>query len=177
MPRRNSALFIAVLLLGGAIAASGAQAPPPAPAPKPAPAPAAKPAKPASVETSTPAVFMAPMTIQEVYNGTGLRDPLVPLLGKGGGGAMEADTGAPPSIHNLLLHGVIMGSKERLAIVEDSSTGARYVLKDDGKLYNTKGKPVPGIVGSIKTSKTVLMTTSADNDVQWLRMGGEQSAK
>lgn len=128
---------------------------------------------PAKAATDAFELPQSPTTIEQVYNGTGLRDPFIPLVGSGGGGgggSGETSSLPPPSIHNMVLKGILSGKLESLAMIEDSSTGARYILKGSGKLFDVTGKPVPGITGSIKTAKSVLVTTTADNDVQWLQM-------
>lgn len=188
--KRNSVLRAAAPALASlafAFWAPGAQAgppmppvpPPTVPSPRP-PAPSKAPAAggaPAAVAKSSSsavdaeasALFATPLSINEVYNGSGLRDPFVSLLGSSQ--EEPADTSLPPSIHNLSLRGVITGNRERLALLEDTTTGLRYVLRSNGRLYNSKDKPVPGIEGSIKSTSNVLVTTPADKDVQWLRLG------
>jgi len=161
------------LLLLGAGRSFAAEAP--APAAKPG-APAAAKAAPAKVEkSSAPAAALEPQTIAEVYNGLSVRDPFISVLG-GGAAAPATDSGEPvkPNIHNMQLRGILSGAKTKFAMLEDASAGTRFVLKEDGKLYDARGKAVDGITGSIKSSSMTVLTTSADGDVQTLKLGEQK---
>lgn len=164
-PRRNSALWAAAALALAAGPACAQQA-----------MPAVAPAKVAAstAAAAVPTGPSEPKTISEVYNAVGVRDAFISLMSAGGAVAAVSDTEevVKPNIHNLLLRGVL----GRLAMIEDGSTGARFLVKADGKLYDSKGKAVPGVSGSIKSATSVLLTTAADGDVQWLKLG-EQTSK
>lgn len=132
---------------------------------------AAAPAAPAKVEASTAPASSEPKTIAEVYNGVGVRDPFVSILGSGGAAVSSGSAETPkPNIHTLALRGVLSGARSRFALIEDASSGARFILKDDGKLYDVNGKTVAGVGGSIKSGTAVVVTTPADGDVQMLKM-------
>lgn len=163
MPR-NSALSLAVsvLLLAGAGSAYAGEAP------------AAKVEK-SSAAAATSAALLEPRTIAEVYNAVGVRDPFISVLGSGGAApASDAGETAKPNIRNLQLRGILAGAKTKFALIEDASAGTRFMLKEDGKLYDGRGKAVAGITGSIKSSTMAVLTNSSDGDVQTLKLGEQK---
>ncbi|MCX5788969.1 MAG: hypothetical protein NTX64_10760 [Elusimicrobia bacterium] len=138
---------------------------------------AAPPAAPA-VSTQTAS------TVDGLYPIAGLRDPFVPVPGGSGrGGAAAAPTDAegsampaglmPPeefSIHALALKGVMEDRSGALAVLVDSKYGASFVLKQ-GRLYDVKNKPVPGVTGVVKVKQKTVRLTTPERDVEVLRMG------
>lgn len=115
------------------------------------------------------------LAVDDIYGGAKLRDPFMKLAGAGVAAAAVA---APPkdydpeefSIHQLELKG-IMGDKAGLtALLVDMNSRFPFILRG-GRLYDMRKKPVKGVTGVIKPAQKTVTLTTADKDVQTLRLG------
>lgn len=139
--------------------ACAAPAAPPAPAPAPAPA----------VAASTASAYV-PASPTTVYTADKLRDPFV----AGGGPTVAAHpfTLADFSIHNLSLGGIMQDRAESFAVFSDLTYGYSLILKR-GRLYDPKGKLIPGVTGKLDVKRKTATLETADQDVQVFRLGEE----
>ena len=142
-------------------------------------APCAMAAPPAAPAVST----RTASTVDELYPIAGLRNPFAPVPGGSARVGAAPPTGAegsampaglmPPeefSIHALSLKGVMEDRSGALAVLGDSKYGASFVLKQ-GRLYDVKNKPVPGVTGVVKVKQKTVRLTTPERDVEILRMG------
>ena len=125
---------------------------------------------PTEVKTSTggPSVFT-------IYTAQTLRDPFV----KGGfsgssGGAISAKTYSAQdfNIHNLSMRGVMKDAGSDYALFSDNNFGVSFILRK-AKLYDSRGKIVAGITGSLNIRKKTVNLSTRDGDVQTFRLGEE----
>lgn len=184
------ALALALLL---PLSEAGAQMPPGMPAPPPpdsgsaapAPAPAVNPAhqpaprkhkskdKAPAVDESSGAVKV--LGIDDIYGGTKFRDPFMKLAGSGvqaapvAAAAKEFDPDEF-SIHQLELKGVMRDKAGWTALLVDMNTRMSFLLRA-GRLYDMKKKAVPGVTGVVKPAEKTVVLTTADKDVQTLKLG------
>ena len=96
-----------------------------------------------------------------VYKSNNLRDPFIPLVGKGFGLDLASGLGAKGmaaevDIKLLTLKGYVFSQARKHALFK-SADGKTYVL-DKGKLIDDRGLTVPGIAGIVKADKVVLIT-------------------
>ncbi|MBI4051321.1 MAG: hypothetical protein HY400_02325 [Elusimicrobia bacterium] len=122
-----------------------------------------------TIQKSTATLIGDWTNVAKVYTTDKMRDPFIPLTGAGVQSASIPTEEPDINIHELRLKGMMKDAKGKTAILI-SSSGFSYILKG-GKLWNRKGKPVPGITGLVQ-GKAVFLST-ADKDIQWLKMGEE----
>lgn len=135
------------------------------PAEKPAPAAAAQAA-------STEPVRQG---VSALYDGERYRDPFQPpKAASSGGGAPIQDPSQPQefSIHLLNLKGILKDRRGSYAILTDT-LGGSFILKE-GKLFDYKNKPLPGVTGAIQPKQKSVTLMTPDKDVQVLRIGEEE---
>ncbi|TBR21490.1 hypothetical protein EPO15_10235 [bacterium] len=126
-----------------------------------------------AVEESTGGVKA--LGVDDIYGGAKLRDPFMKL---GGSGAAAAPVAAPPkdfdpeefSIHQLELKGIMRDKAGMSAMLVDMNTHFSFILRG-GRLYDMRKKPVPGVTGVIQPAQKTVTLTTADKDVQTLRLG------
>lgn len=140
---------------------------PPAPAPSSAPASAAAPAG-AEVKASTAAPN--PSTI---YTGERLRDPFLPAAAGGANAGKPFSVDADFSIHNLSLRGIMKDAGTNYALFADSGYGVSFILRN-GKLYDGRNKPVPGITGKLRSKEKWAQLETVEHDVQIFRLGEDE---
>lgn len=137
-------------------------------APAPSAAPAAKPAVAASTAAAAGA---STATVSSIYTGDRYRDPFLPPS-SGGGPVLKRETsGVRPAvdIHALQLRGIMKDAKNDFALFS-SDDGSTLVLRA-GRLYDDRGKPVPGITGRIQIRQKRAQLVTADKDVQIYSLG------
>lgn len=121
------------------------------------------------VSTSSPvAKILIPSMI---YNAANLRDPFR-KANSGSSLPHKAFKISDFNIHNLDLRGLMQDSQSSYALLVDTSYGESFILKG-GKLYDPKGKPIPGISGHLDEKRKTVYLKARDGDVQVLRMGGK----
>ncbi|MEK9145958.1 MAG: hypothetical protein AAB339_10140, partial [Elusimicrobiota bacterium] len=76
------------------------------------------------------------------------------------------------SIHLLNLKGILKDRRGSYAILTDT-LGGSFLLKD-GKLFDYKNKPLPGVTGAIQPKQKSVTLMTPDKDVQVLRIGEEE---
>ncbi|MEK7656539.1 MAG: hypothetical protein AAB412_02175 [Elusimicrobiota bacterium] len=144
----------------------------PAPARAAAPAlPAEKPAAAAQAASTEP----VRQGVSALYDGERYRDPFQPpKAASTGGGAPIQDSSQPQefSIHLLNLKGILKDRRGSYAILTDT-LGGSFILKD-GKLFDYKNKPLPGVTGAIQPKQKSVTLMTPDKDVQVLRIGEEE---
>lgn len=184
------ALALALLL---PLSEAGAQMPPGMPAPPPpesgsaapAPAPAVNPAhqpaprkpkakdKAPGVDESSGAAKA--LGVDDIYGGAKLRDPFMKLAGSGvqaapaAAAAKEFDP-EEFSIHQLELKGIMRDKAGWTALLVDMNTRLSFLLRG-GRLYDLKKKAVAGVTGVVKPAEKTVVLTTADKDVQTLKLG------
>jgi hypothetical protein len=115
------------------------------------------------------------LDVDDVYGGAKLRDPFMKLSGAG---ASAAAVAAPPkdydpeefSIHQLELKGIMKDKAGMTALLVDMNSRFPFILRG-GRLYDMRKKPVKGVTGVIKPAQKTVTLTTADKDVQTLRLG------
>lgn len=182
------ALAFALLL---PLSEAGAQMPPGMPAPPPpesgsaapAPAPAVNPAHqpaPRKPKSKAPAVDESSgaakaLGVDDIYGGAKFRDPFMKLAGSGvqaapvAAAAKEFDPDEF-SIHQLELKGIMRDKAGWTALLVDMNTRLSFLLRG-GRLYDLKKKAVPGVTGVVKPAEKTVVLTTADKDVQTLKLG------
>ena len=160
---KRAALIAALAALAPAAALA---APPPAPA-SAAPAAMPKAATPPEVKTSTTAPVQ---TVGTIYTVDKMRDPFLKMSG----GALSFKPMMPEdfNIHNLSLRGLMKDSGSDYALFSDVNFGASFILRK-GRLYDGKGKLVPGVSGSLNVRQKTADLMTRENDVQVFRLGEE----
>lgn len=143
---------------------SAAQADPPKRKPKP---------KEPEVAVSTDGARA--LGVDDIYGGAKLRDPFMKLAGAGVAAAALA---APLkdydpeafSIHQLELKGIMRDKSGLTALLVDIESRFPFILRG-GRLYDMRKKPVKGVTGVVKPLQKTVTLTTADKDVQTLRLG------
>ncbi|HOW27207.1 MAG TPA: hypothetical protein PK876_01715 [Elusimicrobiota bacterium] len=111
------------------------------------------------------------------YRGDRYRDPFIPLTGSGSekissviisSGGEEEAAFKPASIE---LKGIIRAKTGRWAIARMSDTGAPYLVQD-GKIFDSKRKPVKGYVGIVKEKSLVII--GPNNQVTEVKLKKDQ---
>lgn len=134
-------------------------------------------AAPAAVAASTKTVEP---TVDDLYRPAKIRDPFADGGGGGGkrssssSGAARDESGEPEpfDIHSLTLTGIMADKGGDFAVM--NSPAGTFVLKK-GKIYDSKGKPVPNVTGVVKAKqKTVHVMTVDNKDVQTLVLGEDE---
>lgn len=113
--------------------------------------------------------------VEDIYGGGKIRDPFMKL---GGAGAVSAPVAAPPkdfdpedfSIHQLELKGIMKDKAGLSAMLVDMNSHFSFILRG-GRLYDMRKKAVPGVTGVIVPAQKSVTLTTADKDVQTLRLG------
>jgi hypothetical protein len=124
--------------------------------------------------SSAPPLPPKALTVSMIYTASNLRDP----FRNAAAGVSVTRKAFKPSdfnIHNLNLRGLMADSKSNYALLIDANYGESFILQG-GKLYDPKGKPVPGISGRLDTKRKTVYIKAHDGDVQVLRMG-EKNAR
>lgn len=171
-----TASLLALLLAAPALAQGG----PPQDAPGLSAAQQDAPRRPKKDKQTAPAVVestggVRALGVDDIYGGAKLRDPFMKL---GGSGAAVAPVAAPPkdfdpeefSIHQLELKGIMRDKAGMSAMLVDMNTHFSFILRG-GRLYDMRKKPVPGVTGVIQPAQKTVTLTTADKDVQTLRLG------
>ncbi|MHB2026079.1 MAG: tetratricopeptide repeat protein [Elusimicrobiota bacterium] len=111
----------------------------------------------------------APASIGSVYTGDRYRDPFEPLAG---GESKKGKRFSPKdfNIHHLVLNGIMNDERSSYALFTDDVYGVSFMLRQ-GRLYNDKGKVVPGIWGTVNERRKTAELVTSDKDVQPFRMG------
>ena len=162
-----SAAAASSLALAWAVGAAPAlAAAPAAPAPEVKASTAA--ATPPQVKPSTPTV-----SVTTIYSAERLRDPFQKASASGPGG-LAGRVMAPEdfNIHNLSLRGIMKDSAADYALFSDSAFGASFIFRK-GRLFDQKGKPVPGVTGTLNLKQKTVNLMTQDKDVQVFRLGEE----
>ncbi len=143
-------------------------------APAPAPAAAAPAVKPADVKASTaPAAATELADPSQIYTAEKLRDPFRQLSANSGdGAATHSFTADDFNIHNLSLRGMMKDRRADYALFADPAFGVTFVLRG-GRLYDPKGRPVPGVTGGLDIRRKTAHLMTKDSDVQTFRLGEE----
>jgi len=76
------------------------------------------------------------------------------------------------NIHNLSLRGLMKDTAADYALFSDPVYGVTFVLRK-GKLYDGKGKAVPGVTGSLNIKQKTAHLMTPESDVQTFRLGEE----
>ena len=74
------------------------------------------------------------------------------------------------SIHNLVLKGILRDPSGDFAILVEQGSGASYILRN-GRLYNSRKKPVRGIAGIIQAKRKKVHLMTPEKDVQTFILG------
>ena len=153
-------LFAAVLLAPAALAAPA----PPAPA-----APASASVRASTAAAVAPLIGLSTYTVSTLYTGDKVRDPFLPQSMGGPTRVREKDAPVVSDIHTMQLRGIMKDGASDFALFA-TDDGTTLVLRN-GRLYDDRNKPVPGITGRIhiKQKRAELMT--ADKDVQIYSLG------
>lgn len=147
----------------------------------PACARAAAPALPAQAQAPAAAAQAASTEparqgISALYDGERYRDPFQPpkAAASPAASAQAQDPAQPQefSIHLLNLKGILKDKRGSYAVLTDS-LGGSYILKD-GKLFDYKNKPLPGVAGAIQPKQKSVTLMTPDKDVQVLHIGEEE---
>ncbi|MBI3551208.1 MAG: hypothetical protein HY077_01715 [Elusimicrobia bacterium] len=111
-----------------------------------------------------------PASVETIYTVDKLRDPFL----KSALGGVSSKPFSPDdfSIHNLALRGVMKDQAADYALFTDNSFGVTFILRR-GKLYDGKGKPVPGVTGSMNLKQKTAHLMTQESDVQTFRLGEE----
>lgn len=131
---------------------------------------AAAPAVPNTVKVST----SPPPSPTTIYTADRLRDPFM-ASASGGAGALgktfslESDF----NIHSLSLRGIMKDAGTDYALFSDPNFGISFILRN-GRLYDGRGKPVPGIAGKLKIKEKWAQLETAEHDVQIFRLGEDE---
>ena len=125
-------------------------------------------AAPFEVKTST----APPADPSTIYTAEKLRDPFQAASAGSSAGrpySLENDF----NIHNLSLRGVMKDSGADYALFSDTGFGATFILRN-GKLYDSRNRPVRGVSGKLRVKGKWAMLETADHDVQTFRLGEEE---
>jgi hypothetical protein len=146
-----------VFILGMAASFAAAQAPAAAPEPLP--------------------IGVSTQTVSTLYTGDRVRDPFLPAAMGVTSRRVEGNTDGPVTvdIHSLTLKGLLKDNVNDFALFS-SDAGGTYMLRA-GKLYNERGKPVPGISGRIRLKQKTVELITAEKDVQVFRLGEDEKDK
>ncbi|MBI4375517.1 MAG: hypothetical protein HY549_03615 [Elusimicrobia bacterium] len=107
-----------------------------------------------------------------IYTAEKVRDPFVRTASGGRAGAGKNFTLEDFNIHNLTLRAIMKDAKVDYALFSDNSFGVTFILRKE-TLYSEKGKPIPGVKGSIKGKQRSAFLMTQDGDVQTFRLGEE----
>lgn len=169
MPRAvcRRAIWAACAAAYWAACAAGVRAALAAPPAMTPPAPAVK----------EPVLPPAAPTVEAVYTGDKFRDPFLRAASANSSGPKAASAAASEpmefSIHVLSLRAVLKDQGSGFAIIADMGAGISYIFRS-GKLYDPKGKALPGIGGTMNIQAKTVTLKAADGDVQVLRLGEEE---
>lgn len=111
--------------------------------------------------------------VDDIYGGAKLRDPFMKLAGAGAAAAAAPPKDYDPeefSIHQLELKGIMRDKAGMTALLVDLSSRFPFILRG-GRLYDMRKKPVKGVTGVIKPAQKTVTLSTADKDVQILRLG------
>ena len=126
--------------------------------------------KSAEVKVSTAAV---PTSIEEIYTAGRLRDPFLKGA-SAAAGSLSVKSYNPEdfSIHNLSLRGVMKDAGVDYALFSDMTLGVSFILRK-GKLYDYKGRVVPGVSGTMDIKQKMVRLATREKDFQQFRLGAE----
>ncbi len=113
------------------------------------------------------------LTPSMIYTASSLRDPFRKASSGSSSSPQRPFKLADFNIHNLILQGLMVGKKTGFALLIDANYGAGFILKGN-KIYNSKGKAIPGVTGHIDPRRKTVYLKARDGDVQVLRMKGEK---
>ena len=110
-------------------------------------------------------------TVAGLYDVERMRDPFA-RWGAGHGGARSFSL-ENFSIHKLSLRGVMKDAASQFALFADQETGASFLLRQ-GRLYDERGKIVPGVGGVLNVKRKTATLTSTDGDAQVFHLGTDE---
>ncbi|HRY30758.1 MAG TPA: hypothetical protein P5079_12070 [Elusimicrobiota bacterium] len=131
-----------------------------------------------TARTEEPATFSEKRAIADSYVYKGGRDPFLPLAGQGT--AWTAPTALSQeaeefNVSSLELKGILTTRTGRWAVLKTTGGGS-YLVKD-GKIQDSKRKPLKGYVGIVKEKSLVVI--GPNNQVTELKLkkdeGGEET--
>lgn len=122
-------------------------------------------------------IGMSTQTVSTIYTGDRVRDPFLPAAMGVTSRRVEENPDGPVAvdIHGLTLKGLLKDNANDFALFS-SDSGGSYMLRA-GRLYNERGKPVPGISGRIKLKQKTVELITAEKDVQVFRLGDDEKEK
>ncbi len=109
-----------------------------------------------------------------IYTAERLRDPFQRVTASGGGIAGRTFAPEDFNIHNMTLRGIMRDAGSDYALLTDNTFSVSFMLRK-GRLHDSKGKPVPGVSGSINIRQKTVHLMTQDKDVQVFRLGEESS--
>jgi hypothetical protein len=130
------------------------------------------PPAPVKVSTETAKSPEPPAEPEYIYSGTS-RDPFIPLAGGSIAANISASVKEPGAFNpgGLDLKGLTRSRTGRWAVLV-ANTGDQYIV-ENGKIIDSKRKPVQGYVGIIKEKSLVLI--GPNNQVTELRLKRDQT--
>ncbi|MDE2142497.1 MAG: hypothetical protein KGL74_05105 [Elusimicrobia bacterium] len=134
------------------------------------------PAVPASTATAVaPMLGFSTYTVSTLYTGDRVRDPFLPQ--SMGGPVRVREKGVPVviDIHALQLRGIMKDGTSDFALFSNDD-GTSLMLRG-ARLYDERGKAVPGITGHIRIKQKRAELMTADKDVQIYSLGETEDAK
>lgn len=154
--------ILATVLAAQALAAAAAAKPAPA-----APTHVSTSAAPGKALPLPPALQISTYTVATLYTGDQVRDPFLPASAA----SHPRAEGSPDvvDIHSMQLRGIMKDDRQDYAVFTNDF-GATLILRA-GRLYDDRGRPVPGITGRIAVRQKRVELMTADKDVQPFHLG------
>ncbi|MCX5794299.1 MAG: hypothetical protein NTY77_02230 [Elusimicrobia bacterium] len=137
--------------------------------PKAAVQPAAKAAASSAARPEVAASSAA--TVGGIYTVERLRDPFA-RWGASRGSA-RAFSLQDFSIHKLYLRGIMRDAGTDFALFVDNDAGTGFLLRQ-GRLYDPKQKPIPGVGGTVNLRRRMVTLTAPEGDAQAFQLGEEE---
>ncbi len=113
------------------------------------------------------------LTPTMIYTASNLRDPFRKASAGSSSAPQKPFKLSDFNIHNLILHGLMIGRKSSFALLTDANYGTRFIFKGN-RIYNSKWKIIPGVTGHLDSRRKTIYLKARDGDVQVLRMKGEK---
>lgn len=123
-----------------------------------------------TVKAST-ATFVAPSPAT-IYTTEKLRDPFSMSAGGARAAASKPFSLEDFNIHNLSLRGMMKDRTADYALFSDSVLAGSFILRK-GRLLDPRGKPIPGVKGSMDLKKKTAHLETAEGDVQIFKLGDD----
>lgn len=131
---------------------------------------AAQPGSPAPAPTSAQPTAPQGPSVASIYTAERLRDPF--RADTGGTVVKRKFSAAEFNIHNLTLKGIMADRAADFAVFSDNSYGYTMMLRK-GRLFDPKGRPVPGVTGRLDVKRKRASLQTGDGDVQVFRLGAQ----